>query len=73
MEDGGMGSLMLATDEALQKPRRLFGQRAAELQFLDADGVSVLASLNLDQNGELLELDVWKIDFSPLKRIPDDV
>jgi len=73
MDDGGMGSLRLATDEALQQPRRLMGRRAAELQFIDADGVTVLASLNLDQNGELLELDIWKTDFSPLIQIPDDL
>jgi hypothetical protein len=74
MDDGGMGSLRLATDEGLQQqPGRLTGRRAAELQFIDADGVPVLASLNLDQNGELLEIDIWKTDFSPLIRIPDDL
>lgn len=73
MADGGMGSLRLATDEALQQSERLIGWRAAELQFIDADGVSVLASLNLDQNGELLELDMWKTDFSSLVRIPDEL
>jgi hypothetical protein len=73
MDDGGMGSLRLATDEALQKPGRLVGPRAAEVQFIDADGVPVLASLNLDQNGELMELDIWKTDFSPLIRIPENL
>jgi len=73
IDDGGMGSLRLATDEALQQPGRLVGPRVAEVQFTDADGVPVLASLNLDPDGELMELDIWKTDFSPLIRIPDDL
>jgi hypothetical protein len=73
MQDGGMGSLILATDESLQKPGRRFGRMAAELQFNDADGVAVLASLAVDQYGNLLELDLWKTDFSALIRIPEDV
>jgi hypothetical protein len=71
MADGGMGSLKLASEESLQ-PERPIGRRAAELQFVDADGVSVLASLNVDRDGHLLELDMWKTDFSPLIRIPDE-
>jgi hypothetical protein len=26
--------------------------------------------VNLDNSDELLELDLWKVDFSPLKRYP---
>jgi hypothetical protein len=29
----------------------------------------VSVALNVDQRGELFELDLWKVDFSPLKRI----
>ena len=43
----------------------------AEIQFTDTDGVEVLASLNLDQDGKPFELDVWKTDFNALIRIPD--
>lgn len=70
--DGGMGSLKLASEESLQAERPI-GRRAAEFQFVDADGVSVLASLNVDRDGRLLELDMWKTDFSPLIRIPDEL
>lgn len=73
MLDGGMGSLRLASGEAVQEADRTIGRRVAELRFTDADGVSVLASLNVDQSGQLLELDFWKTDFSPLIRFPDDL
>jgi hypothetical protein len=26
--------------------------------------------VNLDHQGELFELDLWKVDFPPLKRFP---
>jgi hypothetical protein len=31
--------------------------------------VPVSVALNVDQHGELFELDLWKVDFSPLQRI----
>lgn len=71
MADGEMGSLALTCGQALQASRDI-GRRAAEVQFEDADGVTVVASLNVDQEGQLLELDMWKLDFSPLVRIPDE-
>ena len=40
------------------------------MKFNDADGVPVSAALNLDQDHHLFELDVWKVDFSPLQRWP---
>jgi len=71
MEDGGMGSLRLF-------PKRLgaldsrFGKCASACQFTDEDGVDVIASLNLDQLGNLYELDIWKTDFGKLIRIPEN-
>lgn len=65
MADGSMGSLYFAhpyKDVAM----RYFGKRIAELQFADSDGVAVLVSLNVDTDGELFELDIWKTDFTPL-------
>ena len=66
MEDGGMGGLRFVSD---QEERRL-GEKVAETRFSDEDGVPVLVSLYLDQEGALYELDSWKTDYSPLKRIP---
>jgi hypothetical protein len=67
MDDGGMGSLRFVSP----RQNRRLGEVIAELQYRDEDGVPVLASLNLDEDGELYELDSWKVDFSPLKRIPN--
>jgi hypothetical protein len=34
--------------------------------------ISVTAVLNLDRAWALFELDIWKADFSPLQRLPED-
>lgn len=60
-----MGSLLLLPD-GVNKEGRKFGKEVVEHQFKDSDGVVVSASLNIDQNGELFELDIWKTDHSPL-------
>lgn len=67
MDDGGMGSLRFICENASD---RKFGSCSAEIQFRDADGTDAIASLYLDQEGELLEMDLWKVDFSSLTRWP---
>ncbi|UYZ59991.1 DUF6984 family protein [Hymenobacter latericus] len=62
----GIGSLRFSS----HVPNRHLGERIASTQFLDEDGVPVLAALYLDQHGELYELDCWKPDETPLGRIP---
>ena len=69
MNDGGMGSLRFLPASLGQ----MFGEGIAEVLFDDADGVAVSATLNLDQTGSPFELDIWKVDFSPLVRIPDRI
>jgi hypothetical protein len=70
LDDGKMGSLrLLPKGELLDKV--IFGERVSEFTFVDADGVDVLASLNLDSLGNLFELDLWKSDFSQLITFPD--
>jgi len=64
MNDSGMGSLRFVGSA----DRRL-GKCIGEAEFDDADGVIVSVALNVDQRGELFELDLWKVDFSPLQRI----
>ena len=64
MNDGGMGSLRF-----VGRADRRFGRCIGEAEFDDADGVPVSVALNVDQYGELFELDLWKVDFSPLNRI----
>jgi hypothetical protein len=70
MDDGGMGSLQLFP-ERIRDVERRFGRVAAEHKFADVDGVEVIATLILDQHDVAFELDIWKIDFTPLVRIPD--
>jgi hypothetical protein len=65
MDDGEMGSLYLFPDRKVIKDRNL-GEQVSEFQFTDLDGIEVIASLNLDEKGELFELDIWKTDFSRL-------
>ncbi|HVX57764.1 MAG TPA: hypothetical protein VHA37_08605 [Candidatus Saccharimonadales bacterium] len=62
MRDGGMGSLRILPEY----PDQSFGRRASDLRILDKDGVPVVVSLNLDSMGNPFELDVWKVDFSPV-------
>ena len=65
MDDGRMGSLRLYPG-GLDAVDQTFGAQASECQFIDEDGVEVIASLNLDQFGDLYELDIWKTDFEKL-------
>jgi hypothetical protein len=69
MPDGGMGSLQFYNG----RPRSPldYGEQIAEAAFQDADGVPVSVTLNVDQEGELFELDVFKANGSPLVRYPD--
>lgn len=70
MEDGAMGSLYLFPYGVTEK-NRLLGECVSKYQFTDKDGVEVIASLNVDDKGELFELDIWKTDFSQLISIPE--
>ena len=69
MNDGKMGSILLFPNGIIKR-NRLLGKCVSEYQFRDKDGVEVIASLNIDDSGELFELDLWKTDFSPLICIP---
>jgi hypothetical protein len=68
MNDGGMGSIQFCASGA---KRRLYGSTVREGSFLDQDGTLVWVALNLDQFDDLFELDMWKVDFSPLLGYPD--
>lgn len=57
MADGNMGSLYLFPQGKIKK-KRLFGEQISEIQFVDNDNVLVVLSLNVDNEGNLFELDV---------------
>ncbi|MFM7856151.1 MAG: DUF6984 family protein [Pseudanabaena sp.] len=69
MDDGGMGSLLFisCTDDSNRK----LGKTLAEAEFLDEDQVPVCVQLNLDNHNQLFELDIWKVDYSPVSRWPN--
>ena len=68
MDDGGMGGFRIGE---IAIPRKL-GCAVAEVQFSDADGIPVTAVLNVDTEGRLYEVDVWKVNFAPLQRWPTE-
>ena len=70
MDDGEMGSLYLFPHGKVIEDRVL-GEQISDFQFTDSDGVEVIASLNVDNNGNLFELDIWKTDFGKLLKYPD--
>ncbi|MGB4971766.1 MAG: hypothetical protein WBO32_03855 [Cyclobacteriaceae bacterium] len=65
MEDGGMGSLLFRKGASITR----YG--IAECHFKDEDGVLVSVSLNATDEGAPVELDIWKVDYSPLERWPN--
>lgn len=65
MQDGGMGSVRFLGGS----DRRRAGS-IAEAKYLDDDGVVVSIELSVDEKDNLFELDLWKVDFSPLLRYP---
>jgi len=67
MNDGGMGSLRFLTKNG---EKRIFGDQIAQIQLLDVDGIPLSITVNIDQEGDIFELDIWKVDFSPLKQFP---
>lgn len=67
MTDEGMGSLQIERMDASP----LFRRCESECEFLDADGVLVVAALNADAAGQPMEIDIWKVDFSALRQWPD--
>ena len=71
MADGGMGSLRFESMSSGSSTRRL-GEVFAQGEFDDEDGIPVSFTINLDSEGRLFELDLWRVDFEPLKRFPTE-
>jgi hypothetical protein len=75
MADGGMGSLRFQSLFNAHSDRAL-GEAIVQGEFNDCDGIPVSFTINVDRDGMLYELDLWRVDFNPLQRIPrqnDDV
>lgn len=70
LSDGGMGSLALHPHGIDDYKEHHWGSQASDCLFDDIDGITVAASLYLDEKGELYELDIWKTNWNPLIDIP---
>lgn len=68
LDDGQMGSLKFYNP---LNENRVFGSQVSELSFTDLDDVPVIVTLYLDNYGDLFEIDIWKVDFSPTINFPD--
>lgn len=67
MADGWMGSIRFLHESS---EGRVFGATIAEAEYLDSDGIPVSIAVNVDGRGDLFEVDIWKVDFSPLRDYP---
>lgn len=67
MTDGGMGSLRVVISG---EDNRVYSRELAKVDLFDIDQIPVFISINLDADGNFFELDVFKGDFSPLKKFP---
>jgi hypothetical protein len=67
LSNGGMGSTRF---DSQNRGERRLGEDLCQSEFLDFDGVPILATLSLDNFGQLFELDLWKVDFSPILQFP---
>lgn len=65
LDDGGMGSITF--DLARQ---RQYGRDLVQVKYTDTDDVDVIITLIADNEGDLYELELWKINFHGLKQYP---
>ncbi|SDP83267.1 hypothetical protein SAMN04488595_1392 [Ralstonia sp. 25mfcol4.1] len=68
LNDGGMGSFKIILP--LEYQGKNTGQSAIDVVSEDVDGVMLIASLFLNERGFPCEVDIWKVDFSTLVRLP---
>lgn len=69
LNDGGMGSLRFIPVQNSNDMRR-YGGTIIEDEFYDLDKTLVSLAVYIDTDGKLFELDIWKVDFSPLIALP---
>jgi hypothetical protein len=66
LSDGGMGSVR--TGPLNDEKRKAVP--VASANYADSDNVLISVQINFDESGRLLEIDIWKSDFSPVIRYP---
>ncbi|MDP1816692.1 MAG: hypothetical protein Q8K92_19725 [Leadbetterella sp.] len=60
-----MGSIGLGNPEVCP-----YAEDLIQAKYIDSDGKEVAITLTMDENGQLLDLDFWKVDFSKLLVYP---
>lgn len=63
-EDGKMGSISLGGDV------NGYAGDLIQAEYVDIDDTPVVITLTQDTQGQLLDLDFWKVDFSKLLEYP---
>lgn len=63
-EGGKMGSISLGGDV------NGYAGDLIQAEYVDVDDTPVVITLTQDNNGQLLDLDFWKVDFSRLLEYP---
>ena len=63
-EDGKMGSISLGGDV------NAYAGDLIQVEYIDSDETPVVITLTKDDQGHLLDLDFWKVDFSKLIDYP---
>lgn len=67
--DKGMGGLRFIHRDTPHDTQRC--RDVARMRFDDVDGVEVQLVLDVDRDGMLYELDIWKVDNSPVIEWPE--
>ncbi|PHQ28506.1 DUF6984 family protein [Leeuwenhoekiella nanhaiensis] len=65
LNDNHMGSISFDIENKQARQKSI-----AAAEYIDIDGVLVDIELSIDEEGNLFELDFWKVDFSELKEYP---
>jgi hypothetical protein len=68
LDDGAMGSFQIvgSSNAVVQGSKRV----ASTGQAFDLDGVLIIATLFVDEANSPCEVDIWKVDFGSLQRMP---
>tara|TARA_B110000902_G_C14012187_1_gene476912 strand:+ start:291 stop:632 length:342 start_codon:yes stop_codon:yes gene_type:complete len=69
VHESEMGSIYII-NPLVKRENRKINKTIIERQFKDIDGVPISVCINIDTDGCLFELDIWKIDFNPLINYP---
>jgi hypothetical protein len=69
LDDGGMGSFRICLPHEYEDVQR--GIVGATLKSNDSDGVPLVATLYVNDRSFPCEVDIWKVDFSPVIEIPE--